>query len=442
MKITIIGTGYVGLTTAVCLAAKDHQVFCVDVDKEKIENIRKGFPVFYERGMKTLLDKVLAKRKLIATVDLEKAVQNSDVSFICVGTPSGEDGSIDLTQIMQAAKQIGRVIGDKVGYHVVVVKSSVIPGTTENVVLPILEKFSGKKAGIDFGVCMNPEFLKEGHAVEDFMFPKDAGIVIGEFDEKSGDLVAKIYEGFDAELLRTSINTAEMIKYARNCYLAKDVSFANEIANICQKLGVDYVDVKKGMEMDARIGKGRFLNAGAGFGGSCFPKDVSAIVVKAKKSGIAPLMLESTLKVNKAQPHELVRLTKEVVGDSLNGKRIVILGLAFKPDTDDMREAPSVKVINSLLSEGCEISVYDDQAVGTAKRIFGDKIGYVEKAEEALRYADACIIVTEWPEFANPKLYACMRGRVIIDGRRVLNPTTLPSGFIYHAIGFPKAVKT
>ena len=442
MRITIVGTGYVGLTTAVCLAAKDHQVFCVDVDKEKIENIRKGFPAFYERGLKNLLDRVLAKRKLIATRDLEKAVRDSDASFICVGTPSGGGGGIDLTQIRDAAKQIGCVLKDKIGYHVVVVKSSVIPGTTEDIVLPILEKFSGKRAGIDFGICMNPEFLKEGHAIKDFMLPKDAGIVIGEFDQKSGDLISKIYENFDAEFLRTSIRVAEMIKYARNCYLAKDVSFANEIANICQRLGVDYLDVKKGMEMDVRIGKGRFLDAGPGFGGSCFPKDVNAIVVKAKESGIAPIMLESTLKVNKAQPHELVRLTKEVVGNPLHGKKIVVLGLAFKPGTDDMREAPSIQVINSLLSEGCEITIYDGKAIDNAKKIFGDKVGYAEKAKEALRYADACVITTEWPEFANPKLYTCMRSRVIIDGRRVLNPSTLPSGFIYHAIGFPRAVKT
>jgi len=443
MRIAIIGgTGYVGLTTAVCLAAKGHMVFCVGRSKEKIDRIRRGFPVIYERGLKNLMDEVLANRTLIASVDLVNAVRNSDVSFICVGTPSGDDGSIDLTQIRDAVKQVGSALRDKLGYHVVVVKSTVVPGTTEDVVLPILEKFSGKKVGIDFGVCMNPEFLREGRAVDDFMFPRDTGIVIGEFDRKSGDLVSEIYEDFDGEILRTSIRVAEMIKYARNSCLAKDISFANEIANICQRLGVDYLDVKKGMEMDARIGEGRFFDAGAGFGGSCFPKDVNAIVAKAKEYGIVPLILESTLKVNQAQPHELVRLTKEVVGSSLRGRRIAVLGLAFKPGTDDVREAPSIRVINSLLREGCEIIVYDSKAVGNAKKIFGDKVEYAEKAEEALRYADACVIVTEWPEFANPKLYTCMRGRVIIDGRRVLNPAKLPSGFIYHAIGFPGAVKT
>jgi UDPglucose 6-dehydrogenase len=443
MRIAVVGgTGYVGLTTAVCLAAKGHLVFCVGRTKEKIEKIRKGLPIIYEHGLKKLLDEVLTKRTLIATVDLEDAIQNSDVSFICVGTPCGDDGSIDLTQVRDAAKEIGCALNDKVGYHVVVVKSTVVPRTTEDVVLPILEKFSGKEIGIDFGICMNPEFLREGRAIDDFMFPKGTGIVIGEFDKKSGDLISKIYEDFDGEILRTSITAAEMIKYARNSYLAKDVSFANELANMCQRLGVDYLDVKKGMEMDERIGEGRFLDAGAGFGGSCFPKDVNAIVAKAKEHGIAPVLLESTLKVNEAQPYELVRLTKEVVGNPLQGKRIAVLGLAFKPGTDDMREAPSIKVVNLLLLEGCEISVYDSKAVGNAKKIFGDKVRFAEKAEEALGWADACVIVTEWPEFADPKLYTSMRGRVIIDGRRVLNPATLPPGFDYHAIGFPRAVKT
>ena len=442
MKIAVVGgTGYVGLTTAVCLASKGHFVFCVGRSPDKIERLVQGMPVIYEEKLEPLLKGVLKRRTFVPTTDLKKAVQGSDVSFICVGTPCGDDGSIDLTQIRGASKGIGYALEGKVGYHVVVVKSTVVPGTTEDVVLPILEKFSGKRVGADFGVCMNPEFLREGQAVNDFMHPKETGIVIGEFDKKSGDLTSKIYEEFDGEILRTSIRAAEMIKYARNSYLAKDISFANEIANICQRLGVDYLDVKKGLEMDVRIGEGRFLNAGAGFGGSCFPKDVNAIVAKAKEIGIAPILLESTLKVNEAQPYELVRLAKQVVENPLRGKRIAVLGLAFKPGTDDMREAPSIKVINALLREGCEISVYDCKAVGKAKKIFGAKVEYAEKAEEALRHADACVIATEWPEFANPKLYTCMRGRVIIDGRRVFNPTEPPPGFIYHAIGFPRAVK-
>jgi UDPglucose 6-dehydrogenase len=442
MRIAVIGTGYVGLTTAVCLAAKGHQVFCVDIDKERIESIRKGSPVIYERGLEQLLQEVLANNKLIPTVDLEKAFQNSDISFICVGTPCGNEGSIDLRQIKNVAEQIGVLLGEKNSYHVIIVKSTVVPGTTEDVILPILGRFSGKKVGVDFGVCMNPEFLREGHAVEDFLFPKNAGIVIGEFDQKSGDLAAKVYEDFDAELLRTSIRAAEMIKYARNCYLAKDVSFSNEIANICQVLGVDYLDVMKGLEMDSRIGKGRFLVAGAGFGGSCFPKDVSAIITEAKKCGIRPFILESTLKVNESQPYELIRLAKEALGNSLQDQNVTVLGLAFKPGTDDVREAPSIKLINALLGEGCKVRVYDKKAMDNTKRVFGDKIEYADNVEEALKSADVCIIVTEWPEFANPEIYTCMNNRVIVDGRRVLDPNLLDSGFTYLAVGLPKAVKS
>jgi len=443
MRITVVGgAGYVGLTTAVCLAAKGHEVFCVDKDNEKVLKIGKGIPVIYEQGLEELLTEVLSKKALIPTLDLDTAVQNSDVSFICVGTPCSDDGCINLDQIKDVAEQIGCALRKRVGYHVVVVKSTVVPGTTENVVLPIIEKFSGKKVRTDFGVCMNPEFLKEGRAINDFMFPKNAGIVIGALDQKSGDLIAEIYEDFDSEIMRTSIRAAEMIKYARNSYLAKDVSFSNEIANICRRLGIDYLDVKKGMELDARIGRGRFLDAGAGFGGSCFPKDVTALTAKAKECGISPILLDATLEVNAAQPYELVRLTKDVVGNPLQGKKIAILGLAFKPGTDDMREAPSVKIVESLLREGCKLRVYDCKAVNNAKKIFGAKVTYAKTAEDALKSADACVIVTEWPEFSNPKLYTSMRGRVIIDGRRVLDPAGLSSGFKYHAIGFPNAIET
>jgi len=444
MKVAVIGgAGYVGLTTAVCLAVKGHRVFCVDRNEERIRKLRKGVPTIHEDGLKKTLNEVLIKNKLIVTTGLGNAVQDSDVSFICVGTPSSEDGSIDLVQVEDAAKKIGRALAQKESYHVVVVKSTVVPGSTEERVIPILERSSGKRAGSDFGVCMNPEFLREGYAIKDFLFPRDTGIVIGELDKRSGDALSEIYSVFDAQILRTSIKAAEMIKYARNSYLAKDVSFANEIANICQKLGIDYLTVKKGMEMDARIGKGRFLDAGAGFGGSCFRKDVRALIMKAKSEGVETSMLEATLRVNEAQPFKIVELTRQVAG-GLRGKRIGVLGLAFKPGTDDMRDAASIKVVNALLREGAEIHAYDPRALDNARKIFDDKIVYANKAEEALSDADVCIIVTEWPEFADANLYSHMRGEVIIDGRRVLNPSTLPTHahFIYNAIGFPKTVKT
>ena len=441
MRITVVGgTGYVGLTTAACLAARGHTVYCVGRNEEKIRQLLSATPIIHEESLEELLKDVLGKDIFIPSTNLESAIRNSEVNFICVGTPSRADGSIDLSQIEAVSKEIGLALREVDTYKVIVVKSTVLPGTTENLVVPTIEKFSHKKAGVEFGVCMNPEFLREGRALTDFLFPKDTGIVIGELDEKSGDVLFNIYKEFDAEILRTNIKTAEMIKYARNSYLAKDVSFANEIANICQKLGVDYLDVKRGMEMDARIGKDKFLNAGAGFGGSCFPKDVKALLAKSKEMGIKPRMLEATLQVNDAQPYKIVELTKEVLGQ-LKGKRIGILGLAFKPGTDDMREAVSIKVINAFLSKGAEVFAYDPKALGNAKRIFEDKIVYKDKAEEVLTVADACVIVTEWPQFADLRLYNHMRSRVIIDGRRVLDPSELGSGFIYRAVGFPKAVK-
>ena len=442
MQIAVIGgAGYVGLTTSVCLASKGHSVFCVDKDTKKIAQIAKGKATIYEKDLEQMLRDVLRRGRLVATNGLNEAIHSSDVSFICVGTPSREDGSIDLAYVREVSEKIGEALSDKNDYHVVVIRSTVVPGTTEDIVLPSLEQMSGRKVGKHFGLCVNPEFLQEGNAVEDFLQMKKRGIVIGEFDRKSGDALLRTYEGFDAEILRTTLRTAEMIKYARNSYLAKDISFANEIANICQKCGIDYLQVKKGMEMDARIGKGRFLDAGTGFGGSCFPKDVKAILAKAVEIGVEPKLLKATLEVNELQPYELVELAKHTVG-GLKGKSVAVLGLAFKPGTDDMREAVSVKVVNALLEEGARVFAYDPQALDVAATIFGERIAYAKRAEEALDKADICLIVTEWPEFANPRLYTHLRNKVIIDGRRVLDPANLPSGFVYHAIGFSGPVKT
>jgi UDPglucose 6-dehydrogenase len=442
MKITIVGgTGYVGLTTAVGLASMGHLVFCVGRTREKVEKISRGIPIIYEDRLEEMLKSTLKNEKLIPTTDLIGSIQKSDVYFICVGTPSKKDGSIQLNQVEEVAKEIGKALVGRKEYCVVTVKSTVIPGTTEKLVVPALERFSKKKAGKDFGVCMTPEFLREGRAVKDFLFPKDQGIVIGELDRRSGDVLYEIYKDFDAKILRTDIRAAEMIKYARNSYLAKDVSFANEMANICQDVGVDYLEVKKGMEMDSRIGVGRFLSAGVGFGGSCFPKDVNALVAKAKEIGTKPKMLEATLDVNDAQPSRLIELTKQVIGQ-IRGKKIGVLGLAFKPGTDDMREAPAIKVINDLLLEGAEVFAYDPKALGKARKIFGDKIVFVSNAEQAVTSVDACVIVTEWPEFADPKLYSKMGSKIIIDGRRVLDPGLLPAGFTYQAIGYPGPIET
>lgn len=438
MRIAVIGgTGYVGLTTAVCLAAKGHDVFCIDKDKERVKKVQNGIPVIYEKGLEEMLQAVLSEDKLHSTVDLDEYVQHADVSFICVGTPSKRDGSIDLTQIQVASEEIGRALADRQEYHVVTVRSTVTPGITEETVLPLLEKSSGKTVGKSFGLCMNPEFLREGRAIKDYMHPTDLGIVIGQLNEESGDVLQKVYSDFDAEILRVDIRTAEMIKYARNCYLAKDISFANEVANICQKLGVDYQTVKKGMEMDKRIGKGRFLDAGVGFGGSCFPKDVKALAARAKEAGVTPYVLDATLKTNDQQPLKVIELLKTAIG-RIHDKRIAVLGLSFKPGTDDMREAPSIEIVEQLCVEGARVVAYDPEALQNARKLFCSlRVQLAENSADALRNADACIIVTDWPEFSNPYLYLGMAGRTIIDGRRTIDPRILSPDFKYFAIGYP-----
>ena len=442
MIITVIGGGgYVGFTTAACLAFKGHKVYCVDQDLQKIEKINRGLPVIYEPGLIEILAKVADGQGLLGTSDALSPILDSSIVFICAGTPCGENGEIDLRQVVSAAKSVGKALKRKQEYCTIVVKSTVVPKTTESVVIPLLEKNSGKKAGVDFGVCMNPEFLKEGSAVDDFLHPKKQGIVVGELNAKSGDALADLYSDFEAPILRTSLSSAEMIKYARNAYLAKDISFANEIANICQKLGIDYLDVKRGLELDSRIGEGRFLNAGIGFGGSCFTKDVKALACKAREIGVFPSMLEATLEVNKNQPDRLVLLAEKALGD-LEGRNIAILGLSFKPGTDDMRDARSIPIINKLLSSGAKVFAFDPQANEQAKSIFGDKLSYANSAVEALQNAEACIIVTEWPEFSDPALYENLRGSFIIDGRRSLNPKSLSHRLVYMAIGYPEVDKS
>lgn len=438
MRVAVLGgAGYVGLTTSVCLASEGHSVFCVDKDKRKIAQVANGKALIYERGLEEMLQDVLRDGRLVATTDPNEAVHGSDISFICVGTPSKQDGSIDLTYVRGVSEEIGEALSSKGEYHVVVVRSTVIPGTTEQTILPLLEQRSGKRAGEHFGLCVNPEFLQEGNAVEDFLHPNKLGIVAGQLDRRSGDTLLKVYEGFDAEILRTTLRTAEMIKYARNSYLAKDISFANEIANFCQKLGVDYLDVKRGMEMDARIGKGRFLNAGVGFGGSCFPKDVKALEAMAHSNRIRLRLLEATLAVNADQPYKAIEILEEHLG-FLENKKIAVLGLAFKRDTDDMREAPSIRIVDSLLLKRATVVAYDPKATETARKIFGKTVMFKDTAKEALMEADACVIVTDWDEFADVSIYNSMKGKIIVDGRRILDPSKLKHDLEYCAIGKPR----
>lgn len=432
MKISIIGVGYVGLITGACFAELGNDVICVDVIKEKVDKINRGEVPIYEGGLSNLLKKHVGKN-LRGTTNLESAVVGSDLTFICVGTPDAPGGGIDLKYVKSAARGIGETLARK-GWHTVVVKSTVVPGTTDSVVLPILEEKSGKGAGEGFGLCMNPEFLREGKAIDDFTKPDR--VVIGQFNEKSGRALVELYKGFECEKLVTDLRTAEMIKYASNAFLATKISFINEIANICEKVGTDVVDVAKGIGLDRRISP-HFLQAGLGWGGSCFPKDVKAIAELGKKSGYEPVVLNSIMELNERQALRAVEMLKDELGD-LKDKRIALLGLAFKPGTDDVREAPSLKIIKRLLGEGAKVVAYDPVAIENVKREFKE-VKYTNGIESCLKDANACIIVTDWPEFkVGPSVFVeHMKTPVVIDGRRILDPKDAKlKGIEYFGIGY------
>lgn len=416
MNISIIGSGYVGLCTGIGLALKGHVVNCVDIDAKKVESINKGVPPIYEIGLADNMKKCLKGKKFYATTDIYSAINNSDITFIAVGTPSREDGSIDLSFIKSASEQIGKALKNKKSYHIVVMKSTVIPGTVEDVVIPLLEK-SGKRTGKDFGVCMNPEFLREGFAINDFLNPDR--IVIGELDKKSGDVLEKLYCDFKSPKIRCSIKTAEMSKYASNAFLATKISFINEIGNICKKLGIDTYDVAKIIGSDKRIAP-YFLNAGVGFGGSCFPKDVSAIISKADDMNMDIKLMKSVIDVNRKQRLLIIDLLKKRT--TIKGKKVAILGLSFKADTDDVRDSVATDIIKELIRNGAIVSAYDPKAMSNMKRIIPD-VEYKKSAKDCLTGSDSCIILTDWDEFKelSDKDFLVMRNKIIIEGRKVLD---------------------
>jgi UDPglucose 6-dehydrogenase len=369
-------------------------------------------------------------------------VMETDITYIAVSTPSKEDGSIDLRYIEAVSRDIGKTLRQKNGYHVVLVKSTVVPGTTQNTVKPILEAESKKTCGRDFGLCMNPEFLRQGSAFEDTSNPDR--VVIGSFDEKSGDAIERLYRDFYhpkvPRIIRTSLATAELIKYASNAMLATKISFINTIANICEEIpGADVKVVAAAMGLDKRIGP-LFLDAGLGYGGSCFPKDVKALIACSKALGYEPELLDSVEDVNHKQPLKAVEFVKQQLGN-LEGKNIAILGLAFKPDTDDMREARVIPIINELLKEGAVITAYDPVAISMAKSIFQNKISYADSAIGCLKNADCAIVVTEWEEFKklSPEDFCInMRHPILIDGRRIYCPEVYSEKLKFTAIGLGK----
>jgi UDPglucose 6-dehydrogenase len=442
MKIAIIGTGYVGLVSGACLAAKGHSVVCVDVDPAKVAHINDRKPPIYEAGLQELLDDVVPAR-LTATTDLAAAVKGADISLIAVGTPFDGD-LIDLQYIRAAARQIGEALRTHDRYHVVIVKSTVVPGTTEDVVLPILEEASGKTAGKDFGVGMNPEFLKEGEAIDDFMHPDR--IVLGGIDARTIGVMAGLYDVFpNVDVIHTSPRTAEMIKYTANSLLATLISFSNEIGNLSADLGVDVVEVMRGVHLDKRFTPIRkdgervipgfisYLAAGCGFGGSCFPKDVKALIAHGVHKGAKMDLLKSVITVNAAQPQRMIEMLKSRHPD-LAGLKVAVLGMAFKPGTDDIRESPSLPVTQVLLDEGASIRAFDPIARHEAEKVFPTGVEFIDTLEGAISGVDAILIMTGWPQFrALPELVAkAGTAPFIVDGRRLLAKTSVPS---YAGIG-------
>lgn len=414
MRISVVGGGYVGLVSSACFAELGHSVTLIEVDENKVEAINSGMPHIYEKGLNELLSRH-ARRALKATTEYADLI-SSDLTLICVGTPTCKNGGADLSMVESASASIGDSLNGKEGYHVVAVKSTVPPGTTQDIVMPEVLRHSGKEMH-EIGFAMNPEFLREGLAVQDFMNPDR--IVIGSLDERSGDVVKSAYMGVDAPIVRTGLTAAEMIKYASNAFLATKISFSNEIGNICKKLGLDVYEVMRGVGLDHRISP-HFLKAGLGFGGSCFPKDVLALIRLAEDMKEHPILLRSVMEVNDRQPMKIIELLLRRIGDP-RGKRVAVLGLAFKNDTDDVRESRSVPVIEELMKRGASVAAYDPKAnLSMQKMVFG--IEYCESASGALLGADACLVLTEWPEFGNlDKEFDLMRSRIIIDGRKVLS---------------------
>ena len=439
MRIAVVGTGYVGLVTGTCFSEMGVHVTCIDVDEQKIDNLKHGIIPIYEPGLETLVHKNTKSGRLHFTTRIEDVINDMDIVFSAVGTPPDEDGSADLKYVLEVARTIGRHLNK---YIVVVTKSTVPVGTAMKVKQAISEELDKRGVHVDFDVASNPEFLKEGNAVKDFMSPDR--VVVGVESERARKLMARLYKPFmivSDRLIFTDIPSAEMIKYAANSMLATRISFMNDIANLCELVGADVNMVRKGIGSDTRIGK-KFLYAGCGYGGSCFPKDVKALIKTASDNGYNLRVLQAVEEVNNDQKLVLYhKIVKYYGGDEsqLRGKTIAMWGLAFKPETDDMREAPSLVLIDLLLRAGATVKVYDPVAMDECKRRIGIAVTYGHDMYDAADGADALMLVTEWKEFRIPNtdtLLNKMRGRLILDGRNILDAEELKAaGFEYHCIG-------
>lgn len=428
-RICIIGTGYVGLVSGVCLAEIGHRVVCIDNNKKKIEMLQKGFSPIYEPGIEKLILKNKRAERLFFGLSIKDAVKKSDVIFIAVHTPTKENGETDLRYVEAVSKQVALAMDE---YKIIISKST-MPVKTGQKIKEIIGKFCARN--VKFDIASNPEFLKEGSAVKDFLAPDR--IVIGVESKKAQKIMEDIYSPIKAPIIFTSIESAEIIKHSCNSFLATKISFINTIANICEKNSANVDEVAMAMGLDKRIG-GAFLKAGIGFGGSCFPKDVSAFINVAEKSGYDFGLLKAVKKINKQQRENFVKKAEEKISGFKN-KKIAVLGMSFKPYTDDMRGAPSIDIINAFLDKGAKIRAFDPAAMENAKAIFNEKIYYSKDIYDAVSGCDALVILTEWREFSKmnlKKIKALLKNHVIIDGRNIFDPERMrKSGFAYYSVG-------
>ena len=436
MKVTVVGTGYVGLVTGACLSDVGLNVVCVDTDLQKIENLKNGILPIYEPGLQNIVDRNFQSGRLSFSTSIKDVIADSDIAFIAVGTPPGEDGSADLKYVLSVASDIGKYASN---YLVTVTKSTVPVGTAEKVKNAIDTQLENRNLNFSLDVASNPEFLKEGDAIDDFMKPDR--IICGVESEKAKDILSKLYQPFVLNghpLIFMDIPSAEMTKYAANAMLATKISFMNDIANLCELTGADVLSVRKGIGSDSRIGNS-FIYPGIGYGGSCFPKDVKALVKSGVEYGHNLRILQAVEDVNDDQKNVLVKKVIQEFGEDLTGRSFAFWGLSFKPETDDMREAPSIVIANELIQRGAKITAYDPVAIEEAKIILGNKIAYSDNAYSALKNSDALLLITEWREFRSPdwsKVKSELKNLILFDGRNIYDRSYLRSkGFTYYGIG-------
>ncbi|MDE6278378.1 MAG: UDP-glucose/GDP-mannose dehydrogenase family protein [Paramuribaculum sp.] len=436
MEIAIVGTGYVGLVSGTCFAEMGVNVTCVDIDEKKIESLRRGEIPIYEPGLEALVKRNVAEGRLKFTTSLASCLPKSEIVFIAVGTPPDEDGSADLRYVLDVAREFGRNIKK---YTLLVTKSTVPVGTAAKVRQVIEDELEARGEKVEFDVASNPEFLKEGAAVSDFMRPDR--VVVGVDSDRARELMSRLYRPLllnNFRVIFTDIPSAEMIKYAANSMLATRISFMNDIANLCELVGADVNMVRKGLGSDSRIGL-KFLYPGCGYGGSCFPKDVKALINTAHQAGYEMKVLKAVEEVNVNQKELLVKKLKKIIGPDLRNRVIAVWGLSFKPETDDMREAPSLVVINRLIEAGAKVKVYDPVAMNECKRRMGDTVEYAKDMYDAVVDADAMLMLTEWKQFRMPSwdvIVKAMRHPLIIDGRNIYDPKEVAAaGIEYHYVG-------